>query len=158
MVRGAIAGELEAKNIEMFFGKQDGVFLRKKHEEKPIDWLVQTSALPKGHAEIEYAKENGIRVSKRDEFLSNFIEEKKLKMIGVAGTHGKTTTVAMTVWAFKQLGIPVSYSVGTTLGWDVSGKYDPDSEYFVYEADEYDRNFLAYHPYMAVITSVDYDH
>ena len=158
MVRGAIAGELEAKNIEMFFGKQDGDFLRKKHEEKPIDWLVQTSALPKGHAEIEYAKENGIRVSKRDEFLSNFIEEKKLKMIGVAGTHGKTTTVAMTVWAFKQLGIPVSYSVGTTLGWDVSGKYDPDSEYFVYEADEYDRNFLAYHPYMAVITSVDYDH
>ena len=158
MVRGAIAPELEAKNIEMFFGEQDGEFLRKKHEEKPIDWLVQTSALPKEHAEIKYAKEHGIRVSKRDEFLSEFIEEKNLKMVGVAGTHGKTTTVAMIVWAFKQLGIPVSYSAGTTLGWDVSGKYDHDSEYFIYEADEYDRNFLAYHPYLAVITTVDYDH
>lgn len=158
IVRGAICGELEDKQIDINYGPQDGEFLRKKNEEKKIDWLVQTSALPKEHAEIKYAKEQGIHISKRDEFLSKFIEDHNLKMIGVAGTHGKTTTVAMIVWAFKQMGIPVSYIAGTTLGWDVSGKYDPDSEYFIYEADEYDRNFLAYHPYVAAITYIDYDH
>ena len=156
--RGAISGELEARGIEVFYGEQDGSFLRKCHEAQKIDWLVYTSALPKNHAELLAAAELGIHCSKRDEFLAKLIDEKNLKMIAVAGTHGKTTTTAMLVWAFRELGAPLSYLVGTTLPWADGGRFNESSEYFVYEADEYDRNFLAYHPHIAVITCVDYDH
>ena len=156
--RGAISGELEARGIQVSYGPQDGTFLRKCHEAQAIDWLVHTSALPKDHAELKLAQELGIYCSKRDEFLAKLIGDKQLKMIAVAGTHGKTTTTAMIVWTFHELGLPLSYIVGTTLPWGDSGNFNAESEYFVYEADEYDRNFLAYHPYLAAITCVDYDH
>ena len=155
---GAISDELNERQIDVNYGPQDGEFLRKKIAEEGVDWLVYTSALPNDHAELQVAREAGIKCTKRDEFLAELITQKNLKMIAVAGTHGKTTTTAMLIWALSQLGIPASYLVGTTLSWDDSGKFNPESEYFIYEADEYDRNFLAYHPYIAAITCIDYDH
>ena len=155
---GAISDELSARNIDVFYGDQDGSFLQKKIDEDGVDWFVYTSALPKDHPELKLAQNMRIKCSKRDEFIAELVEQKNLKMIAVAGTHGKTTTTAMLIWTFLQMDIPVSYLVGTTLGWAKSGIYDSKSEYFIYEADEYDRNFLAYHPYFSVITVVDYDH
>jgi len=137
---------------------QSGKFLAGIHDAQPIDWFVYTSALPADHPELVAAKELGIKTSKRDELLAHIIKEKNLKLIAVAGTHGKTTTTSLFVWAFKQLGIPVSYSVGTTMSFGPSGHFDPDSEYFIYECDEYDRNFLQFHPFLAIIPSLSYDH
>ena len=137
---------------------QSGEFLRSSHAAQPIDWFVYTSALPNDHPELLAAQQLGIRTSKRDELLAHIITEKGLKLIAVAGTHGKTTTTALFVWAFQQLGIPISYSVGTTMSFGPSGKFDPSSEYFVYECDEYDRNFLQFHPYLAILPSLSYDH
>ena len=131
------------------------------HANHPIDWFVYSSALPKtdpNHPELVFAKENGIRTSKRDELLNQIITDKKLKIIAVAGTHGKTTTTAMVIWLFKQLGVPVSYSVGAKLSFGEMGQYQQGSQYFVYEADEYDHNFLAFHPYMSLISGIDWDH
>lgn len=139
-------------------GPQDGHFLQICHARKPIELLVHTSALPQDHPELVLAKKLGIKTAKRDELIARIISEKRLKLLAVAGTHGKTTTTGMLVWTFEQLGIPVSYSVGTTLSWGPSGAYDPDSEYFIYECDEFDRNFLHFSPYLSLITSVDYDH
>ena len=156
--RGAIADEMDTRGVEVFYGEQDGEFLKKCHEAGNIDWFVHTSALPKDHPELKLAQDLGIHCSKRDEFLAALVRDKNLKMIAVAGTHGKTTTTSMLVWAFEQLNIPISYLVGTTLPWGNGGRFDPESKFFIYEADEYDRNFLAYHPYIAAITSVDYDH
>ena len=156
--RGAISEELDVREIEVSYGEQDGTFLRKKFSESGVDWLVYTSALPQDHAELLAAKELGIRYTKRDEFLAELIQQKNLKMIAVAGTHGKTTTTAMIVWAMIKLDIPVSYLIGTTISWGNGGQYNPQSQFFVYEADEYDRNFLAYHPYLTAITCIDYDH
>ena len=155
---GAISDELAARGIEVSYGPQDGKFLCDCHEKQKIDWLVYTSALPEDHAELKLARELGIHCSKRDEFLAKLIADKGLKMIAVAGTHGKTTTTAMLTWIFHELQLPLSYIVGTTLPWGNSGNFDSASEYFVYEADEYDRNFLAYRPFIAAITCVDYDH
>jgi len=149
--------ELEAQGVTLNIG-QDGTFLRACHEAAPIDWFVYTSALPDDHPELLLARELGMRVGKRDEFLAYIIQEKDLKLIAIAGTHGKTTTTGMFVWLMRELGIPTSYSVGTTLSFGPSGHYDPKSEYFVYECDEYDRNFLNFKPYLSLITSVDYDH
>ena len=155
---GAISAALEERKINVSYGEQSGDFLQKVIEENGIDWFVYTSALPEDNAELKLARESGIKCTKRDEFLADLVDRKGLKMIAVAGTHGKTTTTAMIIWALKQLGIPASYLVGTTLSWDDSGKYKPESQYFIYEADEYDRNFLMYHPYISAITCIDYDH
>ena len=133
-------------------------FLRQQHEANPIDWFVHTSALPDSHPELVYARSQGIRCTKRDAFLAEFIRNKQLTLIAVAGTHGKTTTAGMCVWALQQLGVPVSYSVGSTLSFGPSGQFNPKSSLFVYECDEYDRNFLAFSPEVTIITSLDYDH
>lgn len=149
--------ELRRQGVTVSIG-QDGTFLQNYHAHTPIDWFVYTAALPDHHPELVLAKKLGIRVSKRDEFLAYIIQEKGLKLIAIAGTHGKTTTTGMMVWAMKQLGVPISYSVGTTLTFGPSGHFDPASRYFVYECDEYDRNFLHFQPYLSIITSLDYDH
>lgn len=154
---GAIYNELVAAGIEVFVGEQDGEFLREKLAEG-VDWFVYTSALAEDHPELLLAQEAGVRVSKRDELTAFLIDELGLKMVAVAGTHGKTTTTAMIVFAARELGIPVSYIVGTTLGFAPSGSYTPGAKYFVYEADEYDRNFLKFSPWLAVLVTVSYDH
>lgn len=152
-----ITQELQSQGVTVTIG-QDGSFLKASHAATPIDWFVYTSALPADHPELLLAGELGIRSSKRDEFLAYILQEKDLKLIAIAGTHGKTTTTGMMVWLLQQLGIAQSYSVGTTLAFGPSGQFDPKSEYFIYECDEYDRNFLHFKPYLSLLTSVDYDH
>lgn len=128
------------------------------HERQPIDWIIHTSAIPAGSPELDFCRQNGIKISKRDELLNKIITEKGLKLIAIAGTHGKTTTTAMAVWLFRQLGRPVSYSLGAKISFGDMGIFDPGSEYFVYECDEFDRNFLAFHPYMSLISGLAWDH
>jgi UDP-N-acetylmuramate--alanine ligase len=152
-----ITKQLRSRGIAVNIG-QDGQFLQTSHDIQPIDWLVYTAALPADHPELVLAQKLGIRIAKRDELLARIISDKNLKLIAVAGTHGKTTTTGMLVWLFQQLRIPLSYSVGTTLSFGPSGKFDPASEYFVYECDEFDRNFLHFSPHLSLITSIDYDH
>lgn len=158
LAEGAILPELEAAGIEVEIGAQDGVALRKFAETGGETWLVRTSALPEDAAEMEVARELGLRISKRDELIAYLVEELGLKMVAVAGTHGKTTTTGMIIWGCVQLGIPAAYLVGTTLGFAAAGSFNPGDKYFIYEADEYDRNFLHYHPWLSVITYVSYDH
>lgn len=152
-----ITEELRSQGISVNIG-QDGTFLRASHEATPIDWFVYTAALPETHPELVLAHELGLRVGKRDEFLSYILQEKDLKLISVSGTHGKTTTTGMVIWLFKQLGIPVSYSIGTTIPFGPSGKFEEKSKYFIYEADEFDRNMLHFHSHVSLIPSIDYDH
>lgn len=154
--KGAIYDELARAGIEMKIGEQDGEFLKSKLE--GLDWFVYTSALPEGHPELVMAKAAGVKCTKRDDFTAFLVEKLGLKMVAVAGTHGKTTTTAMIVWAALKLGLPVAYIVGTTLGFAPSGAYHEGDKYFIYEADEYDRNFLKFHPWVAVIPAVSYDH
>lgn len=156
-VAGLMTEELVERGITISFD-QSGTALRAEYDRAAIDWFVYTSALPDNHPELIAAKELGIRTAKRDELLADIIREKNLKLIAIAGTHGKTTTTGMMIWALQQLGIPVSYSVGSTLSFGPSGKFDPASEYFVYECDEFDRNFLHFQPWVSLITSIDYDH
>lgn len=145
-------------DVDFSIGKQDGVHMAAVNQKKPIDWLVISSALPADHPEITFANKMGIKVTKRGDMINLLLQQKNLKMMAVAGTHGKTTISAMIVWLFKQFDIPVSYSVGTSFSFGNSGAYQPGSEYFVYECDEYDRNMLQFKPYLSLITTVDYDH
>jgi UDP-N-acetylmuramate--alanine ligase len=131
------------------------------HARNPIDWFVYTSALPLENPnapELVFCREQNIKTSKRDELLNQIITDKQLKLIAIAGTHGKSTTTAMVIWLFKQLGVPIGYNVGAKISFGEMGEFAEDSEYFVYECDEFDRNFLAFTPYLSVISGVSWDH
>ena len=155
--KGVIFDELVSAGIEVEIGEQDGGFLSEKISDG-VEWFIYTSALDEEAPEMKVAKEAGIRISKRDNLTEFLVQKSGLKMVAVAGTHGKTTTTSMIIWAALKLGLPVSYVVGTTLGFAPSGSYKEGDKYFIYEADEYDRNFLKFHPWLSIITSVSYDH
>jgi UDP-N-acetylmuramate--alanine ligase len=128
------------------------------HDARPIDWFVYSSALPNDHPELRFCREQDIKVSKRDELLNRILQDKHLEMVAIAGTHGKTTTTALTTWLFKKLGEPVSYLLPAKTSFAEMGEYVVGSRYFIYEADEFDRNFLAFEPYASLITGVSWDH
>jgi UDP-N-acetylmuramate--alanine ligase len=131
------------------------------NQKTPIDWYIYSSAISieqPGSEELAFCRNNSIKTSKRDQFLNHLLNEKSLKLIAVAGTHGKSTTTAMLVWLFKELSIPVSYSVGAKISFGEMGEYSPKSEFFIYEADEFDNNFLHFKPFLSLITGVSWDH
>ncbi|HMO02822.1 MAG TPA: Mur ligase domain-containing protein [Oligoflexia bacterium] len=131
------------------------------HAKNPIDWFVYSSAIlfnPTEHPELKFAKTNRIKHSKRDEFLSDLIKEKKLKLLAIAGTHGKTSTTAIAIWLAKELKLSISYLVGSKIPFGEPGAYDQKSEWFIYECDEFDYNFLAFRPDIALIPGVSWDH
>ena len=155
---GLMTKELRSRGMEIHIGPQDGKFLQACHDKKPIDWFIYTAALRDDHPELLLARKLGIKTSKRDGFLNHIVNDKNLKLIAIAGTHGKTTTTGMFVWTMQKLGIPISYFVGSTISFGPTGKYDPKSQFLIIECDEFNKNFLNFKPYLSLITSVDHDH
>lgn len=135
--------------------------IKQVHDAHPIDWLVYSSALPieqPNAPEIRFATENRIKHSKRDELINTIANDKKLSLIAVAGTHGKTTTTALIVWLCKEHQVPISYLLPAKTSFGPMGRYLNGSHYFVFEADEFDRNFLHFEPWLSVISGVSWDH
>jgi UDP-N-acetylmuramate--alanine ligase len=118
--------------------------------------LVVTSAMPKDHPELVRARELGLPVIRRAEALGEATAGTML--VGVAGTHGKSTTTVMTTEALAAAGFePTGYVGARVTSW--GGNVRPGSgERFVVEADEYDRSFLALAPTVAVVTNLEADH
>jgi UDP-N-acetylmuramate--alanine ligase len=140
---------------------QDAQSLANVHSATPIDWFVYSSAVEKENAnapELVFVREQSIKFSKRDELLNQILTDKQQKLIAIAGTHGKTTTTAMAVWLLTQLKTPISYILPAKTSFADMGHFNPNGEFFVYECDEFDRNFLAYQPYLSLITGVSWDH
>ncbi|HKX72419.1 MAG TPA: Mur ligase domain-containing protein [Candidatus Saccharimonadales bacterium] len=151
---------LKKEGINLHIGQTEEA-MAEVHQEKPIDWFVYSSALTREnsqHPELLFAKRNRIKSSLRDELLNEIISAQNLKLLGIAGTHGKSTTTAMTIWLFHCLGIPIGHSVGAKIPFGPMGQLQEGSEYFVYECDEFDYNFMAFHPYIAAITGIGWDH
>ncbi|HXC24620.1 MAG TPA: UDP-N-acetylmuramate--L-alanine ligase [Gemmatimonadaceae bacterium] len=120
--------------------------------------LVVTSAMPKDHPEIVRAHELGIPVIGRAEALGMAVSGEGREVVGIAGTHGKTTTTALTTVALTAAGLnPTGVAGGRVAAW--GGNLSAgDDKIFIVEADEYDRSFLALAPTVAVVTSVEADH
>jgi UDP-N-acetylmuramate--alanine ligase len=137
---------------------QNGDHILQIHSQHPIDYIVYTAACKSDNKELEFAKIQRISFGKRHNFINKILKEKNLKMIAIAGTHGKTTTTAMMVWLFQKLGIPCSYLIGSNISFGPSAHYQNGSEYFIYEDDEFDRNFLNFSPFLSLVTCIDYDH
>ena len=123
--------------------------------------VVVSTAIGADNPELELARERGIEPIHRGALLAQLCAEKRL--IAVAGTHGKTTTTAMLVWALRSIGADPAFFVGGEvpgLGED-GGAANADwgeGEWVVAEADESDGSFLDLKPEVAVITNVELDH
>lgn len=118
--------------------------------------LVVSSAIDPANPEIAYAQAHGIPVYKRSQMIDALTRDKAC--IAIAGTHGKTTTTAMTVHVLRENGRDPSYIVGGVLANTGDNAGDGAGATFVIEADEYDNMFHGLHPQTAVITSVEHDH
>src|SRR6202171_2255250 len=118
--------------------------------------VIVTSAMPKDHPELVRARELGIPITRRAEALGHAVAGGKL--VGIAGTHGKTTTTVMTTAALTAAGLhPTGLAGGRVAEWKGNLRYE-SAELFVVEADEYDRSFLTLSPTIAVVTNVEADH
>jgi len=118
--------------------------------------LIITSAIPKNHPELARARELGIPITRRAEALGRAVADGRV--VGIAGTHGKTTTTVMTTAALAAASLrPTGIAGGRVAEWKGNLHYD-SAELFVVEADEYDRSFLSLNPNVAVVTNMEADH
>ena len=123
---------------------------------KDIDLVVYTPAVPRTHSELTYFIDNDFLVLKRAAVLG--LISKAKKVIGIAGTHGKTTTSTITTHLLKEGNVDISAFIGgIALDFD-SNFIEGSSDYVVAEADEFDRSFLQLYPSIAAVMSMDADH
>jgi len=131
---------------------------------KDLDCVILGMHAKEDNPELIKAKQEGIKIYSYPEFLYEMSKDKIRIVIG--GSHGKTTTTAMILHAFRSKGIDTDYMVGALLkGFDVMVKISNESKYMVLEGDEYltspiDRRpkFHLYKPNIAVITGIEWDH
>ncbi|HET7443763.1 MAG TPA: Mur ligase domain-containing protein [Solirubrobacterales bacterium] len=123
--------------------------------------VVVSTAIGADNPELALARERGARPIHRGALLAELCAEKRL--IAIAGTHGKTTTTAMTVWALREIGADPAFFIGgevPELGEDGAAANAGwgEGEWVVAEADESDGSFLDLKPEIAVVTNVEMDH
>lgn len=123
--------------------------------------VVVSTAIGEENPELALARERGIEPLHRGALLAELCAEKRL--IAVAGTHGKTTTTAMIVWALRRIGADPAFFVGGEVpGVGESGEAANagwgEGEWVVAEADESDGSFLRLAPEVAVVTNLEMDH
>ena len=136
------------------------VFIGHKAENIPKDTerVIYTSAII-GHNNPEYeeAINKGIKTIRRADFLGELTSGHKL--IAVAGTHGKTTTTSMIAHILLEAGLDPFVSVGASVReLGMKNARAGSGNLAVVEADEYDRSFLALHPYIAVLVTLEAEH
>ncbi|MGD0035812.1 MAG: UDP-N-acetylmuramate--L-alanine ligase [Bacteroidota bacterium] len=122
-----------------------------------VDTVVYSSAVQPDNPEILYAQRRKIPIVRRAEMLA---EVMRLKYgIGIAGTHGKTTTTSMTSLVLMEGGLDPTVIVGGKLsGLGGTNARLGRGEFIVVEADEFDRSFLSISPTIAVLTTLETDH
>jgi UDP-N-acetylmuramate--alanine ligase len=118
--------------------------------------VVVTAAVPPDHPELARARDLGVQIVPRKVALAELIEG--ATAVGVAGTHGKTTTTVMATEALTAADLnPTGIAGGRVSSWGGNARIAGD-DLFVVEADEYDKAFLTLHPTVSVINNVEPDH
>ncbi|MBT8220366.1 MAG: UDP-N-acetylmuramate--L-alanine ligase [Bacteroidia bacterium] len=123
---------------------------------KDPDIVIYTPAIPDDLGEKIYLEKSGKHLYKRAEVLGLISNVKKT--IGIAGTHGKTSTSSILTYVLKEGGLDCTAFLGGIMHNYESNYIAGDGEYVVVEADEFDRSFLHLRPYIGAIMSMDPDH
>lgn len=120
------------------------------------DLIVRSSAVRDDDPEVIAAREMGIPVFKRNDFLPELTAG--YQTLAVAGSHGKTTCTAMLVTMLRGLGVDPTFILGAQIRPLATNAHAGSSDLFVIEADEYDYMFLGLNPKISLLTNVEYDH
>ncbi|MFT4186436.1 MAG: UDP-N-acetylmuramate--L-alanine ligase [Micrococcaceae bacterium] len=117
--------------------------------------VIVSSAIKPENPELKAAKAAGLRVIHRSDALAYLVNNSRA--VCVVGTHGKTSTSALTAVAFEAGGKNPGHAIGAAVQ-DLENVESKQSEFFVAEADESDGSFLKYYPEIAIVTNVEADH
>jgi UDP-N-acetylmuramate: L-alanyl-gamma-D-glutamyl-meso-diaminopimelate ligase len=150
--------QLEEQGIQLMVGYQ-----AENLANKP-DLVIIGNAMSRGNPEVEAVLNQGIRYVSGPQWLSEHVLQNKW-VLGVAGTHGKTTTTSMLSWILEHQGIKPGFLIGgIPMNFGISARLG-ESDFFVIEADEYDSaffdkrsKFVHYRPRTAILNNLEYDH
>ena len=120
------------------------------------DVVVISSAVKADNPEVMEARRRKIPVIRRAEMLGELMRMKY--SIGIAGTHGKTTTTSMTGLVLERAGLDPTVIVGGKVKSLRTSAKLGQGMYLVAEADEFDRSFLRMMPTVAVVTTLEAEH
>lgn len=126
------------------------IFYDNTHEIDKDTIVTYSKAFKEEHPEIVRVKELGLKIESYNDLLGDL--SRRFKTIGVSGTHGKTTTSTM-----------ISHVLNNTKGCnyfigDGSGHASKNNELFTLESCEYQKHFLSYNPYYALVTNIELEH
>lgn len=146
-----------------------GVPVTEGYAAQNLDWqpdiVLLGNVLSRGNPEVEAALSRRLRYMSLPEWLKEHVLRARRPVV-IAGTHGKTTTTAMTAHVLNACGLDPGYLIGgMPKGFKRSARLGPVGAPFVIEGDEYDTaffdkraKFLHYLPEIAVVTSIEFDH
>ncbi|MDO8206938.1 MAG: UDP-N-acetylmuramate:L-alanyl-gamma-D-glutamyl-meso-diaminopimelate ligase [Gallionella sp.] len=150
--------QLEAQGIELISG-----FGAEQLELNP-DMYVIGNVVTRGNALMEEILNRNLPYVSGPQWLADTLLRDKW-VLGVAGTHGKTTTASMLAWILEHAGLNPGFLIGgVPQNFDISARIT-ESPFFVIEADEYDTaffdkrsKFVHYHPRTAILNNLEFDH
>ncbi len=158
----ALTDALVAEGADIHF-TEDVTLIPATFRANPLETLVvYTPAVPITHAEYIFLTEAGFTVQKRSQVLGGLAGQ--MNTVGVAGTHGKTTTSSMVAHILRHAGVNcAAFLGGITQNYGTNFLLNEPADNLrdvacVVEADEFDRSFLTLFPHLAIVTSTDADH
>ncbi len=148
--------------------EQQGIMLMEGYQAENLDakpdLVIIGNALSRGNPEVEAVLNRGLRYVSGPQWLAEHVLQDKW-VLGVAGTHVKTTTTSMLSWILEHQGFKPGFLIGgIPLNFGISARLG-ESDFFVIEADEYDSaffdkrsKFVHYRPRTAILNNLEYDH
>ncbi len=155
--------QLQEQGIELMDG------YRAENLDTNPDLVIIGNALSRGNPEVEEVLNRGLNYVSGPQWLAEHVLHDKW-VLGVAGTHGKTTTASMLSWILEHQGFNPGFLIGgIPLNFGISARLDGGAEnksgFFVIEADEYDSaffdkrsKFVHYRPRTAILNNLEFDH
>ena len=130
----------------------------------PPDLIVVGNAMKRGMPVIEYMLNRGLPYTSGPGFIEDYVVPGR-DVIGIAGTHGKTTTSSMVAWILEKAGKKPGFLIGgVPENFGISARKG-EGKLFVIESDEYDTaffdkrsKFVHYHPVIQILNNLEYDH
>lgn len=149
--KSELTEQLEAKGVKVFYGQQAS------NIEDGIHVVVYTAAIHPDNPEYKAAEERELPMLSRAELLGQMMKNYRYA-VGIAGTHGKTTTTSMVAEILMAAEKDPTISVGGILNSIGGNIRVGKSELFVTEACEYTNSFLSFFPNMEIILNIEEDH
>jgi UDP-N-acetylmuramate--alanine ligase len=148
--------ELEKEGIKIHYEDLGGS-IPEQFKQKDTTLVIYTPAIPKNHGELLFFQDNEYQLFKRSQVLGLLTNNSK--GLGVAGTHGKTTTSTLLAHILNESSTKCNaFLGGISTNFNSNLVTSIGADYTVIEADEFDRSFLQLSPFASIITSTDPDH